>query len=105
MTVNSDRISWFLSPSGEFVLKDAYKLACTEDGSHAFNLDTGSWVWKTSTLPKIKCFLWQCCHLSIPVRETLASRGMNISNLCPLCNNEAESIIHMLRDFPLARKV
>ena len=37
-----------------------------------------------------------------PVRATLASRGLNISHLCPLCNNEAESIIHMLRDCPLA---
>lgn len=42
MTTSTDRISWFLSPSGEFVLKDAYKLACTEDGSHTFNFDTGS---------------------------------------------------------------
>lgn len=42
MTNSSNRISWFLSPSGEFVLKDAYKLACIEDGSDTFNLDTGS---------------------------------------------------------------
>ena len=86
-------------------MKDAYKLACIEDGSHTFNLDSGSWVWKIPTLPKIRCFLWQCCHLSIHVREILASRGMNISHLCPLCNNEAESIIPMLRDCPLARQV
>ena len=105
MTNSSDRISWFLSLSGEFVLKDAYKLAYIKDGSHTFNLDTGSWVWKIPTLPKIRCFLWQCCHLSILVREIFASRGMNISHLCPLCNNEAKSIIHMLRDCLLACQV
>lgn len=33
MTSSSDHISWFLSPGGEFVLKDAYKLACIEDGT------------------------------------------------------------------------
>ena len=57
------------------------------------------------TLPKIRCFLWQCCHLSIPVWEVLAARRMNISHLCPICNSGPESIIHMLRDCSLARQV
>ncbi|KAK7835055.1 hypothetical protein CFP56_023890 [Quercus suber] len=30
---------------------------------------------------------------------------MNISHLCPLCNNEAKLIIHMLRDCLLAHQV
>jgi hypothetical protein len=43
-------------------------------------------------------FLWQCYYLSIPVREILASRGINIPTFCPRCLDPNESLIHMLRD-------
>ncbi|KAK7845491.1 putative ribonuclease h protein [Quercus suber] len=80
-----DRISWASSPNGEFDLKEAYKLVCE------------------TTVPKIKCFLWQCLHKSIPSRDVLIARGLNIPHSCPLGCNEVESIIHILRDCPQAR--
>ncbi|KAK7855050.1 hypothetical protein CFP56_029838 [Quercus suber] len=64
---------------------------------------TGGWVWKANTYPKIRCFLWQCLHKSIPVRGVLAARGVITPTLCPLCNIASESIIHLLRDCPQAR--
>lgn len=64
---------------------------------------TGNWVWKVCTLPKIRCFLWQCTHWSIPVREVLAARGINTTVDCPLCNIAPESIIHVLRDYQTVR--
>ena len=63
----------------------------------------GEWVWKVSSLPKIKCFLWQCCHHSIPIQALLSKRGMDIPFLCPVCNNAPETIIHALRDCPKAQ--
>ena len=61
------------------------------------------WVWNISAIPKIKCFLWQCSHHSIPVRVILAERGMNITPLCPVCNAAPEKIIHALKDCPKAQ--
>lgn len=58
----------------------------------------GEWLWKVATIPKIKCFLWHCFHHSIPVRATLAARGMDVLQICPLCNEGPESILHSLRD-------
>lgn len=86
-TIGIDQLSWFSAPSRGFDLKEAYKLACLEDNSSSFGTDIGNWVWKVPSLPKIRCFLWQCCHLSIPVRKVLEARGMDISHFCPLCNN------------------
>ena len=60
-------------------------------------------VWKANTFPIVRCFLWQCLHRSIPVREVLTARGINVSPLFPLCNDAAVSIIHTLRDFPQAQ--
>ena len=99
-----DHISWCSSPDGEFDLKEAYNLACVVHDSHLYESFMGNWVWKTIALPKIKCFLWQCIHKSIPAREVLDARGLVVPISCPLCNAEVESIIHILRDCPLAKE-
>lgn len=95
-----DRITWASSPNGDFELKEAYKLACMDNDNYPYGYFTGQWVWKTITLPKIKCFLWWCLHKSIPIREVLAARGLNVLLCCPICNFAAESILHLLRDCP-----
>ncbi|KAF3946345.1 hypothetical protein CMV_027378 [Castanea mollissima] len=58
----------------------------------------GEWIWKVATIPKIQCFIWQCLHRSIPVREVLHSRGMEVPQTCPICNEKPETILHCLRD-------
>ena len=95
-----DRLSWYSSPNGDFKLKEAYRLANWVDNNTARQEFKDDWVWKVATLSKIKCFLWQCCHQSISVRAILAQRGMDISFLCPMCNNAPETILHALRDYP-----
>ena len=98
-----DYIAWASSPNGKFNLKEAYKLACMANDCPRDIPFATFWVWKANTFPIVRCFLWQCLHRSIPVREVLTARGINVSPLCPLCNNVAESIIHTLRDCPQAQ--
>ncbi|KAL0011149.1 hypothetical protein SO802_006257 [Lithocarpus litseifolius] len=102
-TASIDRIAWASTPNGDFDLKEAYKLACMANDCPRDLPFAGAWVWKANTFPKVRCFLWQCLHRSIPVREVLSARGINITSLCPLCNDAIESIIHNLRDCPQAR--
>ena len=98
-----DRLSWGLSPSGDFKLKDAYHIANANDPKPINWPYSEEWIWKIPTLPKIKFFLWQCSHDSIPVRVLLANKGINISLVCPACNSAPETIIHALRDCPKAQ--
>ena len=98
-----DRISWASSPNGEFDLKEAYNLAYETYDTLQGESFKGNWVWRTSTIPKIRCFLWQCLHKSIPAREVLNVRGLNTPLSCPICCNEVESIIHILRDCSQSR--
>ena len=74
-----------------------------DNDNHPYRSFEGQWVWKMITLPKIKCFLWQCLHKSISVREVLAARGLNVPLCCPICNSAMESILHMLRVYPQVR--
>jgi ribonuclease HI len=87
------------SVGGDFTLGKAYSIACKKF-SDCSSLKPSSWIWKVRTSPRIMFFLWQCYHLSVPVREVLASRGINIPTFCPRCLDPNESLIHMLRDCP-----
>jgi hypothetical protein len=82
---------------GDFKLGKAYSIACNKF-SECSSFKPFSWIWKVRTSPKIMFFLWQCYYLSVPVREVLASRGINIPTFCPRCLDPNESLIHMLRD-------
>ena len=56
-------------------------------GFNILNLDTSphQWVWKASTSPRIIFFLWLCTHCSIPTKEVLGSRGLNLNPTYELC--------------------
>jgi hypothetical protein len=92
VSLQQDQLAWE-SSDGEFCLKKAYLLACT---SPTINSSPSAWIWKVFTSPRICFFLWQCYHLSVPVRDTLASRGLNVPPYCPRCLVANETLIHML---------
>jgi len=56
-------------------------------------------------LAKVKCFLWQCYHKSIPVGTILTTKGMDVSPTCHICNTGSKTILHMLRDCHIARNL
>ena len=77
-------------------MKLAYALADNSNipGTHFH----GVWIWKLDILPKIINFLWLCMHKSVPVNNTLFSRGVIEENKCPLCKRMPETIGHLLRE-------
>lgn len=98
-----DILIWAFSKDGSFSLSSAYMLA---KGLNPLNLSTSKlWVWKAKTTPRIKFFLWQCYHSSIPTKEVLGSRGFNLNDTCELCGRDTKSIIHVLHDCNVARNV
>ena len=96
-----DQRCWVSSASGEFDTKSAYLLAINEDVRvQDFN---GKWLWKLCILPKIKFFLWKCYHHSLPVNAVLGHRGIDGLGGCSSCLDPDETIVHVLRDCPVAQ--
>ena len=93
-----DCIAWD-SCNGDFCLKIAYLLAC-KSPTRTSTVASPNWIWKIPTSPRICFFLWQCYHNSVPVRDTLASRGINVPTTCPRCLGTNESLFHVLRECP-----
>ena len=91
---------WKFSRDGKFNMASAYALINFEElNPQAF---MGSWVWKLDIWPKVSSFLWLCHHNNVPVRQVIAARGINCNTTCPLCKNQEESILHLLKDCPFA---
>ena len=97
---SKDFIRWKYAPNGEFSMASAYKLAKLEEGQ--IPEFSGKWIWKLDTVPKIVPFLWLCHHKSVPVRETIAARGVECDITCPVSKNAVETLSHALRESPFA---
>lgn len=60
---------------------------------------------EVNTSPKIKLFLWKVLTGSLGVSERLKTRGVCSNTCCVFCPEEAETINHMLFEWPLARQI
>lgn len=98
-----DRISWCSSPNGEFDLKGAYNLACADITPPCMSPSREIGFGKFSHYPRLSAFYGNAFIKVFLAREILGAKGLSIPISCPLCNAEVESIIHILRDCPLAR--
>ena len=79
-----DSVCWGLSGNGNFFTKTATWAAHGLDLIHRL-VWKYNWLWKLDIVPKLKIFLWQLCHLSLPAKETLSKQGLNIDPVCPFC--------------------
>lgn len=54
-------------------------------------------LWHTQSVPLRTClFLWKVLHNAVPVCDVLHSRISHISPICPLCDQEPETVTHLL---------
>ena len=91
----NDKLVWSRTPHNSFDMKSAYRLAM---GFMEFDTFVAKWIWKADLLPKIKTFLWMCAHNSIGVKCCLERKGVVHDNVCHICCNGSETILHALRD-------
>lgn len=45
-----------------------------------------SFIWKACLPPKVKVFGWKFVAIAVPVRESLAKRGVQVSQVCSMCD-------------------
>ena len=60
-------------------------------------------IWKVQVPSKICNLVWRLLHDSLPTFHTLRSRGIPMSSLCPLCDEEEETTSHLFLFCPFAR--
>jgi hypothetical protein len=92
--------SWRLSNSGVYSAKSAYMGLL--QGDIAFN----PWerIWKTWAPNKCRFFLWLVAHNRCWIADRLERRNLPHPDKCPLCDQEEETIQHLLIRCVFARQ-
>jgi hypothetical protein len=95
-----DRHVWRLSSNGQYSAKSAY------DGFFLGSTIFGPWerIWKSWAPPKCRFFMWLVAHNKCWMADRLAHRGLPHPESCPLCDQEDETIDHLLVHCVFARE-
>lgn len=100
-----DTLRWSPTYNGQFSVKSDYKCIVKEIyGGEASNFPWKS-LWKLDVPQKIKHFLWKCMNDCVSVRSKLARYVDSISNVCPLCEHEEETINHLFIDCEVTKRL
>ena len=98
-----DSFCWGLTGNGDFTTKSATWKA-HDHLSYSLQPWKYNWLWRLNVMPKIKVFLWQLCHNSLPSRGTLFRRGLPLDPICPACLHDIEDTDHIFIHCPLAHQ-
>ncbi|CAJ2637113.1 unnamed protein product [Trifolium pratense] len=96
-SVPVDKVIWRLEKDGHYSVKSAYRY-CIDEAIDTTHLKVpGQWhyIWKATTPPKIKNFIWRLCRNCIPTRFRLNQKGVNCPGNCVHCDDELEDNIHL----------
>jgi hypothetical protein len=95
-----DKHIWRLSSNGKYSAKSTY------DGFFLGSTPFGPWerIWKTWAPPKCRFFMWLVAHNRCWTADRLARRGLPHPEYCPLCDQEEETIDHLLVNCVFARE-
>ena len=87
-----DKHIFRLAANGKYSAKSAYEGLFL--GSVEF--EPYERIWKTWALPKCRFFLWLMAHKKSWTTDRLEKRGLDHLERCPLCDQERETIDHLL---------
>jgi len=95
-----DKHIWRFSSSGQYSAKAAY------EGFFLGATLFAPWerIWKTWAPPKCRFFMWLVAHNKCWTSDRLARRGLPCPDGCPLCDQEQETINHLLVQCVFARE-
>jgi hypothetical protein len=96
-----DKHIWLLSSSGNYTAKSAY------DGFFIGSTTFRSWrrIWKSWAPGKCKFFMWLVAHGRCWTADRLARKGLPHPQRCLLCDQEEETMNHLLVSCVFSREV
>lgn len=107
-----DKLTWWLARNGIFSVKSAYflkNLRRRNSRSEPSNSSTSNQLWKKQWKLKVPSsvqhFVWRICHDILPTKSNLKRRNIINQAICPICEHEEETSIHILWKCPSASDV
>ncbi|CAN1123467.1 Putative ribonuclease H protein At1g65750 [Linum perenne] len=95
-----DRITWGLERDGRFSIRSAYLLITEKESAALDPIWRLIWRWKGPQ--RIRQFLWLVAHNRLLTNSERHRRHLAEFGSCQVCPGHEESVLHVLRDCPLA---
>lgn len=100
LSPETDQHVWRHESSGQFTSKSCYNVLFS--GSITF--EPWKQLWKSWAPPKCKTFLWLAIRNRCWTADRLRKCGMPHPVVCPLCDQEQETVQHLLTTCVFARQ-
>lgn len=104
---SADFLGWHYNKTGLYTVKSAYWLATHLEGLQRNppngNIALKQKIWKLTTTPKLKHFLWKLSSGILPTGENLQRRHISNQGIYKRCCQDAETSKHLFFDCQYAQ--
>ncbi|XP_074374335.1 uncharacterized protein LOC141714732 [Apium graveolens] len=96
--LDKDILCWRLENSGQYSVKTAYKLLQEQKGAWPAAGNSVFWkkIWNIKAPPKALNSVWRAISYCLLTKTVLQTKHVALDNICPVCNEEPETIFHSL---------
>lgn len=100
-----DRLAWVHSNDGQYSVRSGYHYWQSRHSANDEILTASGWgrLWRLCIPHKIKVLLWRICRNTVPVRDRLRGKGVNVPNNCTMCTGNVEHLLHLFWDCEFAK--
>ena len=99
---------WKWEKRGHYSVKSGYKELSRDKDTMCRGMyhQSSVWnsIWSVTAPSKVKNFLWRACAGSLPTKQCLISRMVEVSEAGPIFHGGAESVFHILTSCPFAKE-
>ncbi|KAL8107925.1 hypothetical protein AgCh_024360 [Apium graveolens] len=101
-----DQLYWCKENAGMYTVRSAYRLLQIQKGLWQNSDSSSLWrkIWQVKAPTMILNFLWKALSNCLPTRSQLVQKFIQILNVCPFCNAEEETVMHVLVTCPIPRQ-
>ncbi|KAH1057629.1 hypothetical protein J1N35_035694 [Gossypium stocksii] len=103
-----DVLVWRGDNSDVYTARSGYHWLITEENHRIHNDITREYytkLWDLKMPSKIRILLWKITNGYIPTTYNLKLRHLAINSLCPMCQEDEESVEHLFRDCSFTQQV
>ncbi|KAF5475420.1 hypothetical protein F2P56_007226, partial [Juglans regia] len=109
---SKDKLIWKGTHTGCFSVRSAYHMMKERDFANqgqpsSYGQFKKVWqqIWHSNVPPSEEVYLWRACLDALPTQSKLFQKRIVDHPLCPICNLEEETVVHVLWGCEAARDV
>ncbi|XP_074323130.1 uncharacterized protein LOC141660070 [Apium graveolens] len=103
--LDKDILCWNLEHTGHYSVKSVCRLIQQQKGvwNEGNNIDFWKSIWNIKAPPQVMNLIWRVSTFCLPTLVQLQTKHVRVNNMCPVCNEAAETIIHILVQCKVAK--